>query len=135
MLKVLVITHGKIGQELISTAELITGKQDSVEAIELSSNESLAVLSARIEEKLKTSNQSEGVLILTDMLGGTPCNASLPFSKKYNIEIISGVNLYMLISVFLNRDKIGINELTQKIIAEGKKSIEDVKKIFLKKIG
>lgn len=73
-------------------------------------------------------------MIITDMMGGTPCNSCLPFLKRDDVEIISGVNLYMIISACLNRKNMKINDLSKKIVADGRKNILDVKEIFLEKL-
>jgi len=77
---------------------------------------------------------TDGVLIMTDMLGGTPCNACLPLCTTYKIEIISGLNLYMLLSAFINRKNMPLEELVKKVISDGIKSIANAKEIFLQKM-
>ncbi|MFH1369281.1 MAG: hypothetical protein ABII64_09165 [Elusimicrobiota bacterium] len=133
MIKIVLITHGNLGKELLLTAENILGKQDETLILALGA-ESLNSLCGQTEEILKQVNNEEGALILTDMLGGTPCNACLPFCDKYNIEIISGINLYMLLSAFMNRSKMPVNELAQKVINDGKKNIANAKEIFLQRL-
>ena len=134
MINILVITHGEFGKELIATAEGIVGSQNNVYIISLQQTETLLSLSTRIETLIKSFQGSDNTIILTDMLGGTPCNACLPMSKNENIEIVSGVNLYMLISVFLHRGTMHSKELSQKIIADGIKNITNAKKMFLDKL-
>jgi PTS system mannose-specific IIA component len=91
-------------------------------------------MSARVGEILKNIQNSDGTLILTDMLGGTPCNACLPFSTDYKIEIVSGMNLYMLLSAFINRSNLDLKGLTIKAISDGQRNIANAKEIFLKKL-
>ena len=134
MLNILVITHGEFGKELIATAESIVGSQENVYSLSLQRTETLLSLSNRIDKIIKGFKSDDSAIILTDMLGGTPCNACLPLSASKNIEIISGVNLYMLISALLHRNTMQSEELTQKIIADGIKNITNAKKIFLEKL-
>ena len=134
MIKILIITHGDLGTEILRTAEIIIGKQEEVDSITLTSQDSLATMHARVGEILKNIKTSDGTLILTDMLGGTPCNASLPFSTDYNIEIVSGLNLYMLLSAFINRSNLDLKGLAVKIISDGQRNIANAKEIFLKKL-
>jgi len=134
MLNILVITHGEFGKELIATAEGIVGSQENVYSVSLQRTETLLSLSARIDKIIKSFKNGDSVIILTDMLGGTPCNACLPLSANNNIEIISGVNLYMLISALLHRGTMKSEELTQKIIADGIKNITNAKRMFLEKL-
>ncbi|MCK9582994.1 MAG: hypothetical protein M0Q46_05245 [Endomicrobiales bacterium] len=134
MLNILVITHGEFGRELIATAESIVGHQENVYSLSLQRTETLLSLSTRIDKIIKGFQSGDSAIILTDMLGGTPCNACLPLSANKNIEIISGVNLYMLISALLHRGTMQSEELTQKIIADGIKNITNAKKMFLEKL-
>ncbi len=134
MIKILVITHGQLGTEIIQTAETIVGKQEDVLTLTLSPEESLASLCQRTEELLKAQATPEGILIMTDMLGGTPCNACLPFCTVYTVEIVSGVNLYMLLSAFINRRQMSLEELVRKVLHDGAKSVANAKALFLQKM-
>jgi len=134
MIKILIITHGELGREMLRTAETIIGVQEEIDAITLTPQDSLATMSARVGEILKGIKSSDGTLILTDMLGGTPCNACLPFSTDYNIEIVSGVNLYMLLSSLINRTHLDLKGLAVKVISDGQRNIANAKDIFLRKL-
>jgi PTS system mannose-specific IIA component len=133
MIKIIVITHGQLGSELIRTAESIVGKQEEAIILTLYANESLSTMCERVGEAIKDTDES-GALIMTDMLGGTPCNACLPFCNTNNIEVVSGVNLYMILSSFINRNHMPLKDLASKVINDGKKSINNAKEIFLKKL-
>jgi PTS system mannose-specific IIA component len=133
MLKVMVITHGRLGEELVKTAECIAGKQDEFEIIRLDPEDSLATMCDKVKNNLSMSGE-EGAIVLTDMLGGTPCNACLPFCNSDKVEVISGINLYMLLSVFMNRKSMGLSALAEKAVADGIKSIVNAKEMFLKKM-
>ena len=135
MISVFIISHGAFGRELLKTAESIVGKQESVFTLELAQEDSLDTLKASIKELLDDLPGSDGALILSDMLGGTPCNASLVFSQEYNIEIASGLNLYMLISALVNRKMMPLAQLVEKVINDGKKNIANVKKMFMQKLA
>ena len=89
MINILIISHCDLTKELIKTTEVIVGKQENIFYIEQNiKDENLASLQQKIGEILKKINNESGTLILTDMLGGTPCNASILLSKNFNIEII-----------------------------------------------
>lgn len=134
MIGIMIITHGELGKEMRRTAELIIGTQDDTEVLTLTPQDSLATMSKRIGEILDRAAPPEGTLILTDMLGGTPCNASLPFSTTHQIEIISGLNLYMLIAAFMNRPHLPLAELARKVLLDGQKNIANAREIFLSKL-
>ncbi len=133
-IKVVVITHGKFGEELVNTVFGILGKQENVESISVVSDVNLEFLCEKINQVSK--DNVDHVVLLTDMLGGTACNAGLMVCKNYeNIHIISGVNLYMLITAVTLRENVtDINEYIKKIISAGKNSIDNVKEKFLKKL-
>jgi mannose PTS system EIIA component len=133
MIKIIIITHGNLGKELLATAESLTGKQENVMIQALGAN-SLNNVCTQTEDILRGVDQSQGALVLTDMLGGTPCNACLPYCDKYNIEIVTGINLYMLLSSFMHRGSMGVKELSQKVIQDGRKNITNAKEMFLQKL-
>lgn len=133
MISIVIITHGNLGRELIKTAEQIVGAQSAITAVSLI-KEDLPTLCQQIGALLDSMDSPEGTLILTDMLGGTPCNASLPFSTKHHIEIISGVNLYMVLSALLNRANLGLAELAKRVIHDGQKNIANARELFLKRM-
>ena len=121
---------------MIKTAEVIAGKQENLFYIEQDiKNENLASLQNRINEILQKINNEKGTLILTDMLGGTPCNAAMLLTKIYNIEIITGVNLPMILSaIFTSKVSQTAKELAAKVLVDGKKSIVDAKQLLLEKL-
>ncbi|HBU68858.1 MAG TPA: PTS galactitol transporter subunit IIBC [Elusimicrobia bacterium] len=134
MIKILVITHGSFGTEMVRTAENIVGKQDHVGVIAVNPEDSLSIMCKRTAETLESMESDKGILIFTDMLGGTPCNACLPYSINKNVEIVSGVNLYMLLSAFINRKNMDIKELVKKVLADGAKSITNAKELLIQKM-
>ena len=133
MIKIIIFTHGELGQAILKTAENIVGKQEDAFVFTLEAGDSLSSVCRKFGEMLERLTNQEGILILTDMKGGTPCNASLSFSKDEKIEIVTGINLYMLISAFMNRAKLPINELAEKVIEDAKKNITNAKEKFLNK--
>ena len=76
-----------------------------------------------IEKKINALNKSQGVLILTDMFGGTPSNISLSFLKKEKVEVLTGVNLPMIIAFVQNRSDLALNEIAEKAQEAGKTGI------------
>jgi PTS system mannose-specific IIA component len=94
---VLVVTHGRLAAELVSAAETIAGAQPNLRALALDWREGLDVARGRIASEIATLPSDEGVLILTDMFGDTPTNAALGFVAPGRVEVISGVNLPMVV--------------------------------------
>ena len=113
MINVIVVTHGEFGAYLVEAAEGIVGRQSQgVRVVATSSRQSVAEIKRRIERALAELANPDGVLLFTDMPGGTPNNLSFPLIRdEKRVEMISGVNLYMLISAFSNRDKMSLETL------------------------
>jgi len=136
MIGLIVITHGDFGRQLVKAAQVILGEQKDVWALSLHEKDGLETLSERIGKILKEGNkQSEGKIILVDMFGGTPANASLKFVNEQKVEIISGVNLPMLIAALNYRRSLPLRELARLVREKGEQSILDVKKKFLDKVS
>jgi PTS system mannose-specific IIA component len=133
MIKLLIITHGNLGREVLVTAENIVGKQEDVQVVNVT-REDLQTMCRQTGEILNAIENPEGTLVLTDMLGGTPCNACLPFSTDHKIEIITGLNLYMMLSALLNRRTLALDELAKKVLCDGQKNIANAREIFLNKL-
>lgn len=136
MINILILSHCELTKELIKTAEVIAGKQENLFYIDQNiKNENLVSLQAKISEILDKINTEQGTLILTDMLGGTPCNASVLLTKKYNVEVLTGVNLPMILSaVFASRAVNTAKELADKVLADGQKSIVNAKQLLLERM-
>jgi PTS system mannose-specific IIA component len=133
----IVVTHGEFGAYIVEAAEGIVGRQEvGVRVIPTSSRQSIAEIRARVENALTELSSPEGVILFTDMPGGTPNNLSFPLIKDMRkVEMISGVNLYMLISAFSNRERMTLEKLVEKVVADGQKSIRDVRAMFLSAAG
>ncbi|MCL2388834.1 MAG: PTS sugar transporter subunit IIA [Elusimicrobia bacterium] len=135
MVKILIITHGSLGVSLLETAELIVGKLDNVYAMQRLQSESLSYVQEGVFKKLREIIDEDGVLIMTDLFGGTPCNAALSVCKAFNVEVLSGVSLPMLIAAaFACKTNKSLADIAQKALAEGQKSALDAKKVFFSKL-
>jgi PTS system mannose-specific IIA component len=96
---VLVVAHGDLPGTLVKVVEKILGAKLDVEAVSVGWDDDMADSRLKIQEALKRAGQGRGVLILTDMFGGTPTNVTLPFLKAEGVEIVTGVNLPMMVKV------------------------------------
>ncbi|MFP4347609.1 MAG: PTS sugar transporter subunit IIA [Thermodesulfobacteriota bacterium] len=124
MIGIVIVTHGNLGGALIETAELILHRPpEGIIAVSINLTEDADKLRGKIARGLKTVNRKKGILILTDMFGGTPSNLSYSFLEEGRVEVISGVNLPILIKAVESRDKMKLTELAQCIEAFGKRSI------------
>ena len=124
MIGVLVVTHCQLGDALLEAAEFILGQRpESMEALSIDINENADKLRKKIADSLKRLKSDAGILILTDMFGGTPSNLSYSFLEEGRIEVISGVNLPILIRAASARKNQTLPELAANLEAFGKKSI------------
>jgi PTS system mannose-specific IIA component len=101
MLDVVIITHGLFGEELFQSSEMIVGKQGNVHCLSVLPGKQLSEVVEELDNVIKKA--SGGIIILTDMFGGSPSNVAFSYAGKSNIEIISGVNMPMLLKVFSGR--------------------------------
>jgi len=124
MIGILIVSHRQLGDALIDCVEFIMGERPSaLAAISIDLRENAADLRSKIEKGIKEVGKSDGVLIMTDMFGGTPSNLSYAFLDEGHIEVISGVNLPMVIKAVGMRDKKGLSQLAEYLENFGKKSI------------
>lgn len=124
MIGILVVTHSNLGNALIEAAEFVIGdRPDSVESISINLGENAEKLRKKIDVGIKKVGTNKGVLILTDMFGGTPSNLSYSFLEEGRVEVISGVNLPILIKAVTTRNTMELSKLAVSLEASGKKSI------------
>jgi PTS system mannose-specific IIA component len=123
MIGLLIISHCDLGKELLNAAEFIVGRMEAAEAISITQTTESEELLAAISGKIKGLNHGQGVLVLTDMFGGTPSNLSLSFLKEKSVEVLTGVNLPMVVAVAQDRDRLTLSELGEKAQQAGRRSI------------
>lgn len=124
MIGIVIVTHRQLGDALIEAAEFImANRPEALVSVSIDLNESADVLRGKIAAGIKKVKSEDGVLILTDMFGGTPSNLSYSFLEEGRIEVISGVNLPILIQAANTRSKMNLDELAVKLEEFGKKSI------------
>jgi PTS system mannose-specific IIA component len=123
MVGILIICHCNLGRELISAAELILGRIEQSDFMAISQISESEDLIKTIAEKIDALDKGSGVLVLTDMFGGTPSNLSLSFLNDERVEVLTGVNLPMVISAVQWRDSLSLKELGERAESEGRRSI------------
>jgi PTS system mannose-specific IIA component len=124
MIGIVIVTHSQLGEALIGAAEFIIGSRpESIESVSIDLSENAEKLREKIARGIKKVKEQEGVIILTDMFGGTPSNLSYSFLEEGHIEVLSGVNLPILIQAVNTRKKMELDQLAANLEAFGKKSI------------
>ncbi len=99
MIGMILVTHGRLAEELISALEHVVGPQEQVSAVCIGPDDDMEQRRADILESAAAADSGEGVVLLTDMFGGTPSNLAISVMDKANVEVIAGVNLPMLIKL------------------------------------
>ncbi|BEQ15093.1 PTS sugar transporter subunit IIA [Desulfoferula mesophila] len=123
MIGLVIITHARLGRELLSAAEFILGKVEQSASVSVESNTAADSLHARLEEAIAKVDSGQGVLILTDMFGGSPNNISLAFLEEGRREVVTGVNLPMLIKAATSREGTDLGRLAHTVCEAGRDSI------------
>jgi PTS system mannose-specific IIA component len=118
-----VVTHGLLAQELVSASIKIIGEGDGLKAISIGWNDDVDQAREKIKEGIEKVDRGEGVIILTDMFGGTPTNMCLPFLKADKVEIVTGVNLPMVIKTMNLAGKEELQSLAEQVRTKGRSSI------------
>lgn len=120
---IVVVTHGGIATELVAAARRIVGALESVRAVSIDWNDDPRIARERIGTALKEVDAGVGVLVLTDMFGGTPTNLALTFLEKDRVEVVTGVNLPMLIKSVTLKPGESFLQLAERIRSQGQKNI------------
>ena len=124
MIGILILTHGEIAEQLALAARAISSETERIEAVGLGWNEDSEAARRRIEAAIAAVNGDGGVLILTDMFGGTPSNLAFPFLQEGIVEIVTGVNLPMVLRSLATRKDDSLPALARAVRERGRKAIE-----------
>ncbi len=119
----IIVSHGKLAEELLNALTIILGETVNIEAISIGWYDDVEASKKKINDSLKKVDQKSGVLIFTDMFGGTPSNLSFSFLKDDKVEIITGVNLPMLIKFASLQRSNSLQEVAKKVVEQGQKNI------------
>lgn len=123
MVGLVVATHGKLAEELLRTAEGIVGPLAQSEAVSVGASSSMEDARARLADAVHRVDTGEGVLVLTDMFGGTPANLALTFLDE-KVEVITGVNLPMILKLATARaDSLALRAAAELVTSHGQKNI------------
>lgn len=117
------VSHGQLANELLSAAETVVGELKHVAAVSIGWHDDVELAQAEIERSIKNVSDGSGVLLLTDMFGGTPTNIAAMFLKEGEVEVITGVNLPMVIKLASQNKEMTLSEMARDVEAQGKQSI------------
>lgn len=120
---VVIVTHYRLGEVFLQALELIVPDGPRFSAVSIDPAQSVDSMREAIAAAIQKADQGEGVLILTDMFGGTPSNLSLSFLKEHRVEVVTGVNLPMLIKLATLREDTPLEDLARFIKGYGQRNI------------
>jgi mannose PTS system EIIA component len=120
---VVVVTHGHLAGELLAAAEMIVGPISHIAAVSIGWHDDVDIARGEVERAIARVSQGAGVLLTTDMFGGTPTNIASMFYEEGSIEVITGVNLPMIIRLATQPDQISLAELARQVCDLGRQGI------------
>jgi PTS system mannose-specific IIA component len=123
MIGLVLVTHGRLALEFIDALEHIVGPQSNVAAICIGPDDDMEERRKEIIDSVKVADQGEGVVLLTDMFGGTPSNLAISVLDQGRVEVIAGLNLPMLIKLASVRDKESLKNSVAQAQEAGRKYI------------
>jgi mannose PTS system EIIA component len=123
MIGLVIVTHGRLAEEFVAAMEHVVGPQTAVRAISIGPEDDMEQRRADIVAAAKAVDSGEGVILLTDMFGGTPSNLAISMMSRDNVEVIAGVNLPMLVKLAKVRSIQNLGECVDCAQMAGKKYI------------
>lgn len=121
MIGIVLVTHGRLAQEFISAMEHMVGPQTHLRAVCIGPEDDIEKRQREIAAAAKSVDVGRGVVIATDMFGGTPCNLALTILERGKIEVLAGVNLPSLIKLIDVRNKLPLDQAVKEAIDAGRK--------------
>ena len=133
MIGVVVVSHGKLARELVAATEHVVGEQPHFTSISIEADDDMEARREQIIQTAKACDTGNGVIILTDMFGGTPSNLAISVMPKGKIEVIAGVNLPMLIKLAEVRESADLMAAAEVASAAGRKYISIASQLLEKR--
>ncbi len=135
MVGVVVVTHCRLAEELIAAAALVVGENlKQFQPVSINPTEGSEEIRQKIVAAIRRADEGQGVLILTDMYGGTPSNISLSFLEKNRVEVITGVNLPMLLKLATYQNDLDLEGLAIFITDYGQRNINLASEVLKKRV-
>jgi mannose PTS system EIIA component len=123
MIGALVVTHGHLGHELVAAAEMIVGEISHIKAVSIGWHDDVNDARKDIEKHIAEVESGSGVILLTDMFGGTPSNIALSFHNPGTVDVVTGVNLPMIIKIANQKEGDTLESLARIVRDQGRSSI------------
>jgi PTS system mannose-specific IIA component len=123
MVGILIVSHGRVAEALISSMQLLVGKLEKIRGISIWPKDKEKDVRDRIRKEIKEVDDGDGVVILTDVLGGAPTNLSLSSIERERVEVVTGVNMPMLLTLSSYRENRSLEEIGKLVKKSGRRSI------------
>lgn len=123
MIGLVLVTHGRLAEEFVAATEHVVGPQEGVRAICIGADDDMEQRRSEILEAVREVDSGSGVILLTDMFGGTPSNLAISVMEQCHVEVIAGINLPMLIKLASMRESGSIAETVVAAQESGRKYI------------
>jgi mannose PTS system EIIA component len=123
MIGALVVTHGHLGHEIVAAAEMIVGEISHIKAVSIGWHDDVNDARKDIEKHIAEVESGSGVILLTDMFGGTPSNIALSFHNPGTVDVVTGVNLPMIIKIANQKEGETLESLARIVRDQGRSSI------------
>lgn len=133
MIGMVLVTHGQLAKEFLAATEHVVGPQEAVQMVCIGPDDDMEKRQAEILSAAKEVDAGQGVVVLTDMFGGTPSNLAISIMDKGNFEVIAGVNLPMLIKLASLRENSNLDQLVEEACESGRKYINSASNILSEK--
>jgi PTS system mannose-specific IIA component len=135
MIGLVLVTHGRLAEELVNALEHVVGPQENVAAISIGPDDDMELRRADIMKAADAADSGDGVVVLTDMFGGTPSNLAISILERANVEVLAGVNLPMLVKLASVRGETDLNDAVAKAADAGRKYINIASQLLAKDKG
>jgi PTS system mannose-specific IIA component len=133
MIGVVLVSHGDLASELLRAAEIITGKIENTVTVDIPPKMGMEEIHSAVEAAIRTVDTGKGVLLFIDMFGGTPSNIGLSFLATHQVEVVTGVNLPMMVKLPIARQAMSLPELAKHLLEYGRRNITNPGDMLKKK--
>ena len=133
MIGIVLVSHGDLASGLLRAAEIIAGKIENTVTVDISPKMGMEEIHSTVEAAIRTVDTGKGVLLLIDMFGGTPSNIGLSFLATHAVEVVTGVNLPMMVKLPMAREEMSLPELAKHLLEYGQRNITNPGDMLKKK--
>lgn len=130
MIGMVLVTHGRLAEEFVAATEHVVGAQEQIKAISIGPDDDMEQRRTDILEAVRDVDTGDGVVVLTDMFGGTPSNLAISVMDKANVEVIAGINLPMLIKLASVRNSLELSKAVEEAQDSGRKYISVASRVL-----